>query len=50
VPGRRRDAKASRRDGDTLIGAPAVNAPKLLLTYRRMIADRVRWEDALLAC
>ena len=38
------------RDGDTLVGAPAINAPKRLLPYRRMIADRVRWEDALAAC
>jgi NADPH-dependent 2,4-dienoyl-CoA reductase/sulfur reductase-like enzyme len=38
------------RDGDTLIGALAINAPKLLLPYRRMIADRIRWEDALTAC
>jgi NADPH-dependent 2,4-dienoyl-CoA reductase/sulfur reductase-like enzyme len=35
------------RDGDTLVGALAVNAPKLLLPYRRMIAARTRWEDAL---
>lgn len=35
------------REGDTLVGALAINAAKLLLPFRRMIADRSRWEDAL---
>jgi hypothetical protein len=41
---------ALHRDGVTLVDAQAINAPKLLLPYRRMIADRIRWEDALVAC
>lgn len=35
------------RDGDTLVGALAINASKLFLPYRRMIADRARWTDTL---
>lgn len=35
------------READTLVGALAINAPRLFLPYRRMIASRTRWEEAI---
>lgn len=47
-PGEGRFCAVYRR-GDRVVGALAVGAPRALMTYRRLIAERASWPDAVAA-